>query len=154
MRKDKALSLMEETDLIFRTVWKKYQYYLMPEDSGLSMHQMLFLKYLEDKKTCTPSDIARRYGITLGAVTGFVNRLHKLGLITRTHSEEDRRVILIELTPQGIEALNAFEQEREKRFRQICEKLDDRLAAKFKDVLEQLNTVLDDLVDHRRGVGL
>lgn len=153
MRKNKALSLMEETDLVFRTVWKKYQYYLMPEECDLSMHQMLFLKYLEDRKTCTPSDIARRYGITLGAVTGFVNRLHKLGLITRTHSEEDRRVVLIELTPQGIEALNAFEQEREKRFRQICEKLDDRLAAKFKDVLEQLNTVLDDLVDHKRGVG-
>jgi DNA-binding MarR family transcriptional regulator len=148
--KDKELSLMEETDLTLRTVWKKYQHYLMPQASDLSMHQMLFLKYLEDKKTCTPSDIAQQHDITLGAVTGFVNRLFKLGLITRTHSEEDRRVVLIQLTPQGIEALNAFEKERELRFRQIYEKLDDRLAAEFKNVLEQLDTVLDDLVVSKR----
>lgn len=150
MAKDKEHSLMEETDLMFRTVWKKYQYCLMPEESELSMHQMLFLKYLEEKKTCTPSDIAQWHGITLGAVTGFVNRLHKLGLITRTHSEEDRRVVLIQLTPLGIEALNAFEKERESRFRDMSAKLDARLAAEFKDVLERLNTVLDDLVKNKR----
>ena len=36
----------------------------MPEDNDLSMHQMMFLKYLERRVTCTPSDIAKQYGIT------------------------------------------------------------------------------------------
>ena len=102
MIRDKELTLMEETDLIFRKVWKKYQYYLMPRESDISMHQMLFLKYLEVKETCTPSEIAQQLGITLGAVTGFVDRLYKIGLITRNHSEEDRRVVLIQLSPKGL----------------------------------------------------
>lgn len=151
MSKDKKLALMEETDLLFRTVWKKYQYYLLPEESDLSMHQMMFLKYLEDKNTCTPSDISRKFDITLGAVTGFVNRLHKLGLVTRTHSEEDRRVVLIQLTPAGIETLKAFKKVRESRFIEISSKLGDHLAADFNNVLEQLDTVLDDLVGSQRG---
>ncbi|MGI6712514.1 MAG: MarR family winged helix-turn-helix transcriptional regulator [Bacillota bacterium] len=145
MIKDKELKLMEETDLIFRSVWKKYQYFLMPKDIDLSMHQILFLKYLKVKGTCTPSEIAQQLRITLGAVTGFVDRLYKLGLITRTHSEEDRRVILIQLSPKGIEPLNAFEKERELKFARIFEKLNGLQVAELKKALEQLNIVLDDL---------
>lgn len=145
MIRDKELTLMEETDLIFRKVWKKYQYFLMPRESDISMHQMLFLKYLEVKETCTPSEIAQQFGITLGAVTGFVDRLFKIGLITRNHSEEDRRVVLIQLSPKGIEASNAFEKEREIKFTRIFEKLDGLQVAELKKALERLNVVLDDL---------
>lgn len=137
MINNKDLSLIEETDLIFRTVWKKYQSYLMPEENDLSMHQMLFLKYLDEKKACNPSDIAKQHGITLGAVTGFVNRLHKLGLVTRHHSEEDRRVVVIQLTPRGSEVLNAFEKEREAKFREISAKLDNHLAGELNDVFKK-----------------
>ena len=145
MIRDKELALMEETDLIFRKVWKKYQYFLMPRESDISMHQMLFLKYLEVKETCTPSEIAQQLGITLGAVTGFVDRLYKIGLITRNHSEEDRRVVLIQLSPKGIEASNAFEKEREIKFTRIFEKLEGLQVAELKKALERLNGVLDDL---------
>ncbi len=140
---DKGLALMEETDLLFRAVWKKYQCYLMPRESELSMHQMMFLKYLERRGICTPSDIAQKLGITLGAVTGFVDRLYKLGLITRTRSEEDRRVVLIQLSPQGLEPLNAFEKERETKFMRIFEKLEALQVAELNKALEQLNAVLD-----------
>ncbi len=143
MIEEKEVALMEETDLLFRRVWKKYQCYLMPKESELSMHQMMFLKYLQRRKTCTPSDIAQQLGITLGAVTGFVDRLYKLGFITRTRSEEDRRVVLIQLSPQGIGPLNAFEKERETKFIRIFEKLDACQVAELNKALEQLNAVLD-----------
>lgn len=145
MIEEQEVALMEETDLLFRRVWKKYQYYLMPKESELSMHQMMFLKYLQRRETCTPSDIAQQLGITLGAVTGFVDRLYKLGFITRTRSEEDRRVVLIQLSPQGIEPLNAFEKERETKFVRIFKKLDALQVAELNKALEQLNAVLDSL---------
>ncbi|GAB6153169.1 hypothetical protein JCM17380_19190 [Desulfosporosinus burensis] len=145
MTKEKEAALMEETDQLFRAVWKKYQYFLMPEDSDLSMHQMMFLRYLERRVICTPSDIAQQFGITLGAVTGFVDRLYKLGLITRTRSEEDRRVVIIQLSPQGIEPLKAFEEERKTKFARIFKKLDFPQVAELNKVLQQLNLVLDDL---------
>jgi Transcriptional regulators len=145
MTKDKDVALMEETDRLFRAVWKKYQSFLMPEDSDLSMHQMMFLKYLERCVTCRPSDIAQQLGITLGAVTGFVDRLHRLGLITRTRSEEDRRVVIIQLSPKGIEPLIAFEEERKTKFARIFQKLDLPQVAELNKVLEHLDVVLDDL---------
>jgi len=145
MTQKKEADLMEETDHLFRTVWKKYQCFLMPEDSNLSMHQMMFLKYLERQVTCTPSDIAQQLGITLGAVTGFVDRLYKLGLITRTRSEEDRRVVIIQLSPQGIEPLKAFEEARKTKFARIFQKLDLQQVAELKKALDQLDGVLDDL---------
>ena len=147
MTKEKEAALMEETDHLFREVWKKYQSFLMPEESTLSMHQMMFLKYLERRVKCTPSDIAQQFGITLGAVTGFVDRLYKLGHITRTRSEEDRRVVIIQLSPQGIEPLKAFEEERKAKFARIFQKLDFPQVAELKKALDQLNDVLDDLAN-------
>jgi DNA-binding MarR family transcriptional regulator len=146
MANEKEVALMEETDHLFRAVWKKYQSYLMPEDGDLSMHQMMFLKYLERRVTCTPSDIAQQFGITLGAVTGFIDRLYKLGFITRTRSEEDRRVVIIGLSPKGIEPLKVFKEESKTKFALIFEKLDVLQIAELNMSLEQLNVVLDDLV--------
>jgi DNA-binding MarR family transcriptional regulator len=148
---DQELKLMEDTDLLFRRVWKKYQVFLMPtsNDMAMSMHQMMFLKFLENKKTCTPSDIAQQFGITLGAVTGFVDRLYKIGLIMRTRSEEDRRVVLIQLSPQGMEALMLFEKERKKKFSVIVQKLQGTQVEELNKALEQFKIVLDDLANNK-----
>ncbi len=145
MTKEKDTALMEETDHLFSAVWKKYQCFLMPEDIDLSMHQMMFLKYLERRITCTPSEIAQQFGITLGAVTGFVDRLYKLGLITRTRSEADRRVVMIQLSPLGMEPLTAFEKARKIKFARLSEQLDAHQLADLIRSLEQLNAVLDGL---------
>ncbi len=145
MTKEKETTLMEDTDRLFRETWKKYQYYLLPEERNLSIHQIMFLKYLEGCGTCTPSDIAKQFGITLGAVTGFIDRLYKLGLITRTRSEEDRRVVIIQLSPKGIKPLITFEAERKLKFSRIIEKLDLLQVEDLNKALEQLNVVLSDL---------
>lgn len=137
-------TLIEETDRLLRTVWKKYQFFLMPKESDVSLHQMLFLKYLEGKETCKPSEIAQRFGITLGAVTGFVDRLHRLGLITRTRSEEDRRVVLIKLSSKGIEILNAFVKERQLKFSRLYDNFDSLQLSELNKALEHLNKVLDE----------
>lgn len=145
MGQDQNLKLIEETELLFRRVWKKYQNFLMFTSSELSMQQMMFLKLLEQKGTCTPSDIAQKFEITLGAVTSFVDRLHKLGLVKRTRSEEDRRVVLIQLSPQGEEALLTFARERKKKLSCLMQRLDPSHLNKLNTALEQLNSVLAEL---------
>lgn len=51
-------------------------------------------------------------GVTLSAVTALVNRLHKLGLVTRERQEKDRRQVWISITPKGLQALNDVEERR------------------------------------------
>ncbi|HWJ03609.1 MAG TPA: MarR family transcriptional regulator [Verrucomicrobiae bacterium] len=139
---------LEQTYYLLRTVWQKCQLSLLPQDGTLSAHQLYFLLYLEKRQTCTPSDIAQDFGITLGAVTGFVDRLYKLELISRTRSEEDRRLVLIELTDKGREFLQAFAKEREAKFARIlaCMGQDqvDRLNISLSALNETLDTVLDE----------
>lgn len=136
---------LEKSGMLFRKIWQQYQVYLMPEGSQASPHQMYFLKLLEREKTLTPSEIAQQFGITLGAVTGFVDRLHKLGLITRTRSEADRRLVLIQLTPEGVSQLQAFEQQREQKHKDILKGIGLPEIMAMNQSLERFLKVLEDL---------
>jgi len=49
----------------------------------------------------TPGQLARSMLVTPGAVAQRMNRLEAAGLITRTHSTTDRRVITVALTDAG-----------------------------------------------------
>lgn len=139
------MTLLEEMDNLLRMIFQKYQQYFLPENSELSPHQIYFLKFLERRKTCTPSDIALEFGITLGAVTGFVDRLYKFGLISRNRSEEDRRVVLIELTPKGHEELRMFDAQKEEKFARLFEKTGEVQLKEINKSLDSLKNVLVDL---------
>ena len=43
----------------------------------------------------TAGEIARRTGLTSGAVTGLIDRLERLGLVERTADANDRRKVLV-----------------------------------------------------------
>lgn len=49
----------------------------------------------------TAADLARLSGADTGAVTRMLDRLESKGLVRRVRSLEDRRVIKLELTPEG-----------------------------------------------------
>jgi DNA-binding MarR family transcriptional regulator len=51
----------------------------------------------------TPAELARFIGVDTGAMTRTLDRLEAKGLLRRTRSSEDRRVIKIELTESGKE---------------------------------------------------
>lgn len=46
-------------------------------------------------------DVAKAFGVTLPAVTHIVDRLEQKGFVVRGDDPADRRVYLLELTPQG-----------------------------------------------------
>lgn len=49
----------------------------------------------------TVAELARLAPIDAGAMTRLLDRLEKKGLCKRVRSTEDRRVVMVELTPQG-----------------------------------------------------
>jgi MarR family transcriptional regulator, organic hydroperoxide resistance regulator len=134
-----------ETGNLFRKIWNEYEDYLMPENVQVSPHQMYFLKFLDLKGMLTPSEIAEQLGITLGAVTGFMDRVYKLGMISRTRSEEDRRVVLIELTEEGKKHLQVFDRQREKKHAEILNRYGTQELLQLNKSLEKFSQVLDDL---------
>ena len=68
----------------------------------VSFSHYFLLGYLGTQAHLSMSEIAQRMGHTTAAATGLVDRLEKLGHVKRTHGQDDRRKILVEITPSGV----------------------------------------------------
>lgn len=145
--KEKELLLLEEMEHALRMVWMNYHQYIVPKDTELSAQQLYFLKYVQHQHSCTPSDISKAFGITMGALTGFIDRLSKLGLVTRSRTEEDRRLVLIHITEKGKETLKNFEEQRMQKYSQIFKEFKESEVRKLNDLLKSLGTTLGNLAN-------
>ena len=74
------------------------------EPSGLTNAQWMPLFKLYRGCTNTVADLARQCGHDAGSTTRMLDRLEAKGLCQRVRSQEDRRVVHIELTPAGVAA--------------------------------------------------
>lgn len=70
---------------------------------GLTAMQWRPLALIACGRADTPAELARLAGVDTGAMTRTLDRLEAKGLLRRTRSLEDRRVIKIELTESGKE---------------------------------------------------
>ncbi len=68
---------------------------------GLSTRQFWALQHLHKRQACSMVDLSRVLFTDKSNVTGIVDRLERLHLVTRTTDVRDRRVVLLTLTPEG-----------------------------------------------------
>jgi MarR family transcriptional regulator, organic hydroperoxide resistance regulator len=73
--------------------------------------QFIVLRSLR-KGPCNTSYLAQVLGVTLSAVTALINRLFKMGLVTRERQDQDRRQVWISITPKGLQVLQDVEDKR------------------------------------------
>ncbi|HNY65043.1 MAG TPA: MarR family winged helix-turn-helix transcriptional regulator [Deltaproteobacteria bacterium] len=85
------------TRRIWRYVNSEYGKY------GITVGQTFILFDLLDHDGSSVKDIAERVQVDSPAVTGFVDRLIREGLVERFVDQEDRRAMKIHLTPKGRE---------------------------------------------------
>lgn len=71
----------------------------------LSDAQWKPLFMLVQERASTVAELARECSMDPGAMTRLLDRLEAKGLLTRVRSTEDRRVVHLELTPAGREAV-------------------------------------------------
>ncbi|MCZ8511976.1 MarR family transcriptional regulator [Paenibacillus filicis] len=71
------------------------------ETEGLSASQALILNKLEEEGPLKVSQLAEALYITAGAVTSFSDKLIQGGFAKRNRSDEDRRVVYMEITDKG-----------------------------------------------------
>jgi DNA-binding MarR family transcriptional regulator len=63
--------------------------------TGMSASESQFLHLLQLHGPMTPSELARRSGLTSGTVTGVVDRLEQLGFAGRERHPTDRRKVVV-----------------------------------------------------------
>ncbi len=69
--------------------------------TGLTSPQLWAIKVLAEAAPVMVSELARRMYLHPATVVGILTRLESHGLIEKTRSKEDRRIVWVELTPKG-----------------------------------------------------
>ncbi len=102
--------------------------------AGLTAQQhqaLLAVKGFPGREEVTIGELAQRLNLKHHSVVGLVNRLLGRGLIHRRHDEEDRRKVLLALTPKAEERLLALSLAHRGELR--------RLAPLLRELLKKLD---------------
>ena len=100
--------------------WNAVESALSEAGNALTLGRFLVLRTVRDTPACRIQEVAASQGITLGAASRLVDRLHRDGLLHRTPSEHDRRATVLTVTDLGMahleEASAIIEKGQERLF--------------------------------------
>ncbi len=88
-------------------------------EQGLNYSQAVIIKNLKQNGAQKVSDLAEKLSMTPGAITGIADKLISSGYIIRNRSEEDRRVVFLELSPKGEEIIQSLRKQMGDLFKQL-----------------------------------
>lgn len=134
----------------FHGVTKLYQVRLFEKAKriGLFPGQPPILFILSDKKECTQKELGGLLGVRPASMTNILQRMEKMGLISRHTDEKDLRVSLVCLTEKGNdlvskvhrieeemerECFKGFSQEEKEVFGKMLERIFQNLGESWKE---------------------
>ncbi|MBO6034168.1 MAG: MarR family transcriptional regulator [Prevotella sp.] len=89
---------------------------------GITYPQYLVLMVLWEKDNQPVNDIAHRLLLETNTVTPLLQRMEKLGIVSRKKGEQDKRQQIVSLTPKG-------KKLEEEAFAQVPSGMNDQLSA-------------------------
>ena len=81
--------IIRATDMHSKKVMRRY---------GLTIPQLVILRAINDRSNITVRTISKHVSLSQATVTTVLNRLEQRGLVTRTRSADDRRMVYLALT--------------------------------------------------------
>jgi DNA-binding MarR family transcriptional regulator len=78
---------------------------------NVSFPQFFLLTYLDRKEVLTMTAIAQKMGHTTAAASGLVARLENLGYVMRSVARDDRRKVMVCITPKGSALVRRIREE-------------------------------------------
>jgi MarR family transcriptional regulator, organic hydroperoxide resistance regulator len=114
---------------------------------GLTGPQLTVVKLLEAVGDLSLSSLSAKIHAQNSTVTGIVDRMEREGLVVRTRSASDRRVVHISLTEKGARLAKDVPVEPMVIFRQALLQLDDNDSRDLLRILTKLADEVNVLVD-------
>jgi DNA-binding MarR family transcriptional regulator len=104
-------------------------------EAGLTLPQVLFLTRLRQVGQSTPSELAERLNMSLPATSQMVDRLFKLGFLSRAEDEDDRRRKRLAVTPAAERMLDKLVRARAAEYAKGTERLSPAVRRELGAVL-------------------
>jgi DNA-binding MarR family transcriptional regulator len=80
------------------------------ETIGMRLKQLMALQHLRDSEACLQQGLAEMLMLDANNCVLLLNELDEAGYVERRRDPEDRRRHIVEITPQGLEALAESER--------------------------------------------
>ena len=107
-------------------------------DLPVTSTHLYMLHHIRNQGECMATDIANYLGVTLGAVTGLVDRLHDFKLVSRDRSETDRRLVIIKLSEAGEELLIKIDNKRAQVLNSYLKDIDKEELSYLCNIMEKI----------------
>lgn len=106
--------------------------------SDITTTQLLVLECLSACGPCKMHNLVDALKVKFSGVTAIIDRLVKTGFVVREHGKEDRRTVLVALSPKAKKVLEEVYRQRRKAFMQVFSRVSARERADYLTILEKL----------------
>jgi DNA-binding MarR family transcriptional regulator len=112
---------------------------------GLTPSQYNVLRILRGEGKPLPIlEVADRMVAVVPGITGLVDRLEGMGLLTRQRSTEDRRVVFVAITPKGLDLLGQLDGPEAALHKRLIGHLSPAELRELSRLLEKARRSLDE----------
>ena len=113
------------------------------QEIGLTAPQLATLLAVRRLHPITVGALAKSVHLSQATMTGILNRLEKRGLVERARSGNDRRSVVVELTSQGTQVIEAAPSLMQDRFRRELLTLQEWEQTQMLSTLQRIATMMD-----------
>lgn len=95
-------------------------------EGTLSLIHLNVLMHLRANGPMTMTHLAEVLDVSVASATGIVDRMEKKGVVERRRSDEDRRVVHVEVTKRGDQIFSNMQAERQVRLSRLLAEIADK----------------------------
>jgi len=131
-------SLVNRIQLAIQLLKRNIESESQNKESPITKPQMFLLYALNKYGKCKLSQVAEMMEVKPSAITVMIDRLEKAEYVKRSNDPDDRRSILVEVTPLGKDVLEMAIQERNKILQNYLTRLEPDEILLFTELLEKI----------------
>jgi DNA-binding MarR family transcriptional regulator len=118
-------------------------------ERSISMTHLLLMTLLDTHGPLAMSRVAELLGCGLPTATGLVQRMEERGLVARLHDTDDRRVVTLRLTDEGVAEMRNLNLSRRQRMASALAHLSDGERERLLDSVRALRAAFERV--HHQG---
>jgi len=118
--------------------------------SGVTLAQCLVLLEVDEQGPLTVGQLASRLGLDDSTLSRTIHGLVRSGLLDRTRSDLDRRVVRIDLTPEGAAVCKAIHEQNDALVRDVFARIP---SGKRQTVVRNFQILVQALLDSEGSDG-
>jgi DNA-binding MarR family transcriptional regulator len=110
----------------------------------ITLQQFIVLSVLERRGSFKMTELAREMKVTTADISGLVNRLVKGGYIRRVFDPQDRRIIMVRLTPKASRVIENVTEQRRRMIIDIFGRISEAERSDYLRILKHIKQILEE----------